>query len=89
VDSGLISKKQDKDRHIFRSAASVTVMSLSPEQPERLAEILMEILALSRPTQTNQSKSASYSDCSENFDGHRVEEQSQHTKENDGTGQTP
>jgi len=64
-------------------------MSLSPEPPERLAEILMEILALSKPTQTSQSKSASCSDSSENFNAHRVEEQSQRTNEKDNTGKRP
>jgi hypothetical protein len=33
-------------------------MSVSPEPPERLAEILLEILALSDSTRTGQSKSA-------------------------------
>ena len=33
-------------------------MSISPEPPERLAEILLEILALSKPTRTSQSESA-------------------------------
>jgi hypothetical protein len=61
-------------------------MSVSPEPPERLAEILLEILALSNPTRTSQSESVSGSDPIENFDPHRVEEQAQRTKENN-TGQ--
>jgi hypothetical protein len=36
----------------------MTLMSVSPEPPERLAEILLEILALSKPTQASQSESA-------------------------------
>jgi hypothetical protein len=63
-------------------------MSLSPEPPERLAEILTEILALSKPTQTSQSKSAS-DNSSEDFDGYRGEEQSQRKKKKDDTGQRP
>ena len=31
-------------------------MSTSPEPPERLAEILMEILALSKPDQASESE---------------------------------
>jgi hypothetical protein len=62
-------------------------MSVSPEPPERLAEILLEILALSNPTRTSQSESVSGSDPIENFDPHRVEEQAQRTKEEDNTGQ--
>jgi hypothetical protein len=62
-------------------------MSVSPEPPERLAEILMEILALSQPTRRSQSEIARGSDPIEDFDAHRVEEQSQRTKEKDDTGQ--
>jgi hypothetical protein len=58
-----------------------------PDPPERLAEILLEILALSNPTRTSQLASASDSDPIENFDAHRVEEQSQRTKEKDNTRQ--
>ena len=52
-------------------------MSVSPEPPERLAEILLEILALSKPAPTSQSESVSGSNPIENFDAHRVEEQSE------------
>ena len=89
ADSGLVSKEVRKDRHIFRSAASITLMSVSPEPPERLAEILLEILALSKPTRTSQSESAGAGGPIENFDAHRVEEQSQRTREEDNTGQRP
>ena len=64
-------------------------MSVPPEPPERLAEILLEILALSNPTETSQSESARGSDPIENFDARPVEEQSQRTKEEDNTGQRP
>ena len=37
-------------------------MSMSSEPPERLAEILLEILALSDSTRTSQSESVSGSD---------------------------
>ena len=57
--------------------------------PERLAEILQEILAFSNPTRTSQSASVPDSDPIENFDAHRVEEQSQRTKEEDNTRQRP
>jgi len=52
-------------------------MSVSPEPPQRLAEILQQILALSKPAPTGQSESASGRDPSENFDAHCVEEQSE------------
>jgi hypothetical protein len=58
-------------------------MSVSSEPPERLAEILLEILALSKPTPRGQSESAGGSDPIENFDVHRVTEQSQQTKKED------
>ena len=64
-------------------------MCVSPEATERLAEILQEILALSKPTGTSQSESARCSDPIENFDARPVEEQSQRTKEEDNTGQRP
>ncbi|HMF45897.1 MAG TPA: hypothetical protein VKE29_04425 [Candidatus Udaeobacter sp.] len=60
-------------------------MSTPPKPPERLAEILQEILALSDPTRTNQSESVSGSDPIENVDAHGVEEKSQQTKEEDNT----
>jgi hypothetical protein len=46
----------------------MTLMSLSPEPPERLAEILLEILALSNSTQTSQTESKCASDPIELFD---------------------
>lgn len=84
-----VSKKEGKSKHNFRSAASVILMSASPEPPEPLAEILLEILALSQPTRRRQSKIARGSDPIEDFDAHRVEEQSQRIKEKDDTGQRP
>jgi hypothetical protein len=56
-------------------------MSMSPEPPERLAEILMEILALSKSTPTSQSESARGSDPIELFDAHFDEEQLQRRNE--------
>ena len=64
-------------------------MSMSPEPPERLAEILLEILALSKPTRTNQSESARGSDPIELFDAHCANEQSQRRDEEDNNGQRP
>ena len=52
-------------------------MSMSPEPPERLAEILLEILALSDSTRTSQSESVIGSDPIELFDAHCAKEQSQ------------
>jgi hypothetical protein len=62
-------------------------MSVSPEPPERLAEILLEILALSKPTRTGQSKSVSGSDPIELLDAHCVKEQSQRRNEEDNNRQ--
>jgi hypothetical protein len=56
-------------------------MSMPPEQPQRLAEILLEILALSKPTPTSHLKSVSGSDPIELFDGHCVKEQSQRRRD--------
>ena len=64
-------------------------MSMSPEPPERLAEILLEILALSKPTGTSQSESARGTDPSELSDVHCVEEQSQQKDEQDNNRQSP
>jgi len=58
-------------------------MSVSPEPPERLAEILLEVLALSKPARTSQSESASGSDPSELSHAYRVEEHSQRRAEED------
>jgi len=62
---------------------------MSPESPERLAEILLEILALSKPTRTSQSESASCSDPIESCDPHCVKEQSQRRDEEDNDRQKP
>jgi hypothetical protein len=64
-------------------------MSMSPKPPERLAEILLEILALSDSTRTNQSESVSGSDPIESFDAHWIQEQSQRRDEEDTTRQKP
>jgi len=65
------------------------MMSMPPEQPERLAQILLEILALSDSTRTSQSESASRSDPIELFDAHYVEELSQRRDEEDNNWQRP
>ena len=62
-------------------------MSMSPEPPERLAEILLEILTLSDSTRTSQSESVSGSDPIELFDAHCVKEQSQRREEEDNNRQ--
>jgi len=62
---------------------------MSPEPPERLAEILLEILALSKPIRTSQSESASCSDPIESCDPHCVKEQSQRRDEEDNDRQKP
>ncbi len=59
------------------------LMSMSPEPPERLAEILMEILALSKPEQTSESEFARGSDSIESSDAHCVKEQSERADEGD------
>jgi hypothetical protein len=64
-------------------------MSMSPEPPERLAEILLEILALSDSTRTSQSESVIGSDPIELFDAHCVKEQSQRRDEEDNNRQRP
>jgi hypothetical protein len=64
-------------------------MSTSPEPPERLAEILLEILALSKPTRISQSESARDSDPIESCDAHCVKEQSQRRDEEDNNRQKP
>jgi hypothetical protein len=72
-----VSKKKCNSRQNFNSAASITLMSVSPEPPERLAEILLEILALSKPTRTSQSEPDSGSAPGELSDAHCVNQQSQ------------
>jgi hypothetical protein len=64
-------------------------MSLSPEPPERLAKILLEILALSDSTRMSQSESASGTDPSKLFDADSVKEQSQRRDQEDDNGQRP
>jgi hypothetical protein len=63
-------------------------MSVSPEPPERLVEILLEILALSNSTRTSQSESRR-SDPIELFDVHCVKEQLQRRDEEDNNRQKP
>src|SRR5262245_2224083 len=43
-------------RQNINSAASITLMSMPPEPPKRLADILSEILALSNSPRTNHSE---------------------------------
>jgi hypothetical protein len=64
-------------------------MSMPPKPPERLAEILQEILALSNSAPTSQSESVSGSDPSELSDAHHVGEQSQPRDAEDNNRQTP
>jgi hypothetical protein len=64
-------------------------MSMPSKPPERLAEILQEILALSDSTRTNQSESVSGSDPIESFDAHWIKEQSQRRDEEDNNRQRP
>ena len=64
-------------------------MSVSPEPPERLAEILLEILALSNSTGTSLSESARGSDPIELFEAYCVKEQSQRRDEEDNNAQRP
>jgi hypothetical protein len=64
-------------------------MSMSPKPPEWLAEILLEIIALSDSTRTNQSESVSGSDPIESLDAHWIKEQSQRRDEEDTTRQKP
>jgi hypothetical protein len=64
-------------------------MSMSPEPPERLAEILLEILTLSDSSRTSQSESVSGSDPIESCDAHCVKEQSQRKDEEDNNWQRP
>jgi len=81
------SVKKRKGRQNFKSAASITLMSMLPDPPERLAEVLLEILALADSTRTGQSESARGSDSIESFDAHRVEEQSRRTDQEDNDQQ--
>jgi hypothetical protein len=56
-------------------------MSMRPKPPERLGEILLEILALSDSTRRSQSESASGSDSIESFDADCIKEQSRRKDE--------
>ena len=64
-------------------------MSMSPEPPKRLAEILLEILALSKSTRTSQSESTLGSDPIELSAVECIKEQSQRRDEEDKNGQRP
>jgi hypothetical protein len=64
-------------------------MSVSPEPPERLAEILLEILALSDSTRTTESESVSGSDPIDFFNAHCGKEQSQRKGQEDNNRQRP
>jgi hypothetical protein len=64
-------------------------MSMPPEPPERLAEILQEILALANSKRTSQSESVSGSDPIELFDANCVKEQSRQRDEEDNHRQGP
>ena len=64
-------------------------MSMSPEPPERLAEILLEILALSDSTRTSQPESVIGSDPIELFDTPGVKEQAQRRDEEENNRQRP
>jgi len=64
-------------------------MSMPPEPPERLAEILLEILALSKPTPTSQSESDRGSDPVEKRDARCLKEQSRRRDEEDNNRQRP
>jgi hypothetical protein len=64
-------------------------MSVPPEPPERLAEILLEILALSDSTPTNQSESPRGSDRIESFDADCLKEQAQRIDDEHNDCQIP
>ena len=63
-------------------------MSMPPEPPERLAEILMEILALSKPERTSEAESVRDTDQIELFGPHCSKEQSQYGDEEDHNRQS-
>jgi Thiamine pyrophosphate enzyme, N-terminal TPP binding domain len=89
ADSCLRQQKKRNSRQNFQSAASLILMSMPPKPPERLAEILQEILALSDSRATSQSESAGGSDPTKNSDAHGVEEQSQRRDEEDKNRRAP
>jgi hypothetical protein len=64
-------------------------MSVPPEPPDRLAEILLEILALSNSTPKDQSESVSGRDPIELSDAHCGEEQPQRRNQEDNARQGP
>jgi hypothetical protein len=64
-------------------------MSMPPKPPERLAEILLEILALSDSTRRSQSESQHGGDRIESFDADCVKEQAQRIDEEHNDCQTP
>jgi hypothetical protein len=64
-------------------------MSMPPKPPERLAEILMEILALSKSERISESEPARGSDSIGSCDSHRVKEQSERADEGDNNRQQP
>jgi hypothetical protein len=64
-------------------------MSMSSEPPQRLAEILLEILALSKPTRPSQSESGRCSDAGDLSDPHCVKEQSQREDQEHNNRQEP
>jgi hypothetical protein len=64
-------------------------MSTSPEPPERLAEILLEILALSKPERSSESDSEPRSDPSEFFDPQCVKKQLERADEEGNNRQKP
>jgi hypothetical protein len=62
-------------------------MSIPPKPPERLAEILQEILALTESTRTSESESVSDGDPVESIDSRGGKERSQRREEEDNDGQ--
>jgi len=64
-------------------------MSMPPKPPERLAEILLEILALSDPTGRSESESVAGSNQSDVSDAHGGKEPSQPRNQEDNNEQMP
>jgi hypothetical protein len=62
-------------------------MSMSSEPPQRLAEILLEILALSKPPRPSQSESGSGGNPVESSDAHCAKEQSERRDEENNNRQ--
>jgi hypothetical protein len=63
-------------------------MSMPPEPPERLAEILLEILALSKPTETSQSEPKCGTNPVGSRDAHSVKKESQPGAEEENNRRT-